>query len=460
MSTDARPDFGFVRVAAAVPPLRVADIDFNLQQILDFARRADAEGAQVVVFPELSLTSYTAGDLFHQHLLLDRAADALLALADASSSHPARFSSSASRSRPRATCSTPRRSSARAAFTAWCRRPTSPATRSTTRSGGSPRLATWWRPRSELGDRVVPVGSDLLFRARGSGDLVIGVEICEDLWGPLPPSSFQALHGAHLDRQPVGLERTGREGRLPPLAGRAAVGPRHLRLRLRVVRRRRVEPGRGLRRARDGGRERRRSSASRAGSRARATCSSPTWTSSTCGSTGSGPPASATRSTRSRRWTGGSWTSTCRPTPGMPLRRALDPAPFIPRDDAERNRRTEEILSIQTAGLVKRLSHAGIERLVIGLSGGLDSTLALLVAVRAFDATRPAARRHPRRHDARLRHQLAHAVERRAPGRARAASRSRRSTSPTGASSSSATSATTARCRTSRSRTSRRATGR
>jgi NAD+ synthase (glutamine-hydrolysing) len=71
--------------------------------------------------------------------------------------------------------------------------------------------------------------------------------------------------------------------------------------------------------------------------------------------------------------------------PGMPLRRAIDASPFIPKDDAERNRRTEEIISIQTSGLVKRLSHADIDRLVVGLSGGLDSTLALLVAVRAFD---------------------------------------------------------------------------
>ena len=66
-------DFGFVRVAAAVPPLKVADITYNLGQTLAFARRADEQGVQILVFPELGLTGYTAGDLFHQHLLLDRA---------------------------------------------------------------------------------------------------------------------------------------------------------------------------------------------------------------------------------------------------------------------------------------------------------------------------------------------------------------------------------------------------
>ena len=69
----------------------------------------------------------------------------------------------------------------------------------------------------------------------------------------------------------------------------------------------------------------------------------------------------------------------------QPLRRTIDAAPFIPTDDYERNRRTEEIFSIQTSSLVKRMSHSGINRLVLGLSGGLDSTLALLVALRAFE---------------------------------------------------------------------------
>ena len=83
MTTPTR-DLGFVKVAAAVPPLRVADVRHNLHEIIRFAERADAKRAQITVFPELSLTSYTAGDLFHQHLLLDAAAEALLQLASAS----------------------------------------------------------------------------------------------------------------------------------------------------------------------------------------------------------------------------------------------------------------------------------------------------------------------------------------------------------------------------------------
>jgi NAD+ synthase (glutamine-hydrolysing) len=99
-----------------------------------------------------------------------------------------------------------------------------------------------------------------------------------------------------------------------------------------------------------------------------------------------------------------------------PFRRTVDPSPFIPRDDAERNRRTEEIFAIQTSGLVKRMSHSGIHRLVLGLSGGLDSTLAPAGGPPGVRRPGPAARRHPRVHDARLRHQLAHARQRRQAG--------------------------------------------
>jgi len=383
MSTDSRPDFGFVRVAAAVPPLRVADVDFNLKQILDLARKADADGAQVVVFPELCLTGYTAGDLFHQHLLLDRAADALLALVDASSAI-----------RPFLVVGVPLAAEGRLFNTA-----------AVVGQGGIHGLVPktyipgykeyyeerWFASARDLvatearvGDRVVPVGSDLLFRARGTGDLLIGVEICEDLWGPLPPSSFQALHGAHLivnlsaSNELVG-KADYRRSLVAQQSARAicayiyascGVGESSQDVVFgghAMLAENGVVLGDSRRFAREGDllvadvdiehlrldRER---------------------TTSFGDSLRAFPPMD--------------WRIVdvdLPPHAGVPVRRALDPAPFVPRDDAERNRRTEEILSIQAAGLVKRLSHAGIERLVIGLSGGLDSTLALLVAAQAFD---------------------------------------------------------------------------
>lgn len=378
-----RPDFGFVRVAAAVPPLKVADLDFNFRQIVEFARRAEGEGAQVVVFPELCLTSYTAGDLFHQHLLLDRAADALVALAEASRTI-----------RPLLVVGFPLAAEGNLFNTA------------AVVAGGEihglvpktyiPGYKEYYEERwfassrdlvaseARLGDARVPIGSDLLFRARAASGLVIGVEVCEDLWGPLPPSSFQVLHGAHLianlsaSNELVG-KADYRRSLVAQQSARAVCAYVYASCGVgestqdvvfgghAMVAEDGAMLGESRRFARDGellvadvdiehlrlDRER---------------------TTSFGDSLQAFPPMD--------------WRIVdvdVPPHAGMPLRRPIDPAPFIPRDDAERDRRTREVISIQTAGLVKRLAHTGIERLVLGLSGGLDSTLALLIAVRAFD---------------------------------------------------------------------------
>src|ERR1700735_3981525 len=76
--------YGFVRVAAAVPQVRVADCAFNAERIIGLMNRAEEQGVAVLVFPELSLTGYTCGDLFHQPTLLAGASDALGAVLDAS----------------------------------------------------------------------------------------------------------------------------------------------------------------------------------------------------------------------------------------------------------------------------------------------------------------------------------------------------------------------------------------
>jgi NAD+ synthase (glutamine-hydrolysing) len=378
-----RPDFGFVRVAAAVPPLKVADLDFNLQQILTFARRADEQGAQVVVFPELSLTSYTAGDLFHQHLLLDRAVEALVEVAEASRSI-----------RPLLIVGFPLAAEGNLFNTA-----------AVVSNGGIHGLVPktyipgykeyyeerWFASSRDLvsaevqvGDRRVPIGSDLLFRARGCDDFILGVEICEDLWGPLPPSSFQVLHGAHLianlsaSNELVG-KADYRRSLVAQQSARSICAYVYTSCGVGESTQDVVFGGHAMV-AEDGailGESRR---FAREGELLVADVD-----------------IEHLRLDRERTTSFGDslhafpamdWRIVDVDVPshaGMPFRRAIDPAPFIPEDDAERNRRTEEIISIQTSGLVKRLSHAGIDRLVVGLSGGLDSTLALLVAVRAFD---------------------------------------------------------------------------
>lgn len=383
MSPDTRSDFGFVRVAAAVPRLEVANLDFNLRQILAVARKAEAEGAQVVVFPELSLTSYTAGDLFHQHLLLDRAVQSLLEVAQASAGI-----------RPLLVVGFPLAAEGNLFNTA------------AVVSGGEihglvpktyiPGYKEYYEERwfasardlvaagVSIGGRPVPIGSDLLFRGQSGSDLVIGVEICEDLWGPLPPSSFQVLHGAELilnlsaSNELVG-KADYRRSLVAQQSARAICAYAYASCGAGESTQDVVFGGHALV-AEDGAVLAESKRFSQDGElvvadidvehlrldRERTT---------SFGDSLRAFPAMAWRTIDVE----------LPPHAGTPLRRPIDAAPFIPEDDAERNRRTEEIISIQTSGLMKRLSHAGIGRLVVGLSGGLDSTLALLVAVRAFD---------------------------------------------------------------------------
>jgi NAD+ synthase (glutamine-hydrolysing) len=379
----SRSDFGFVRVAAAVPPLKVADIDYNLRQVLAFAARAADEGAQLVVFPELSLTSYTAGDLFHQHLLIDRAADALLSLVHASASL-----------RPLLIVGFPLAAEGSLFNTAAVvsRGLVHGLVPKTYIPGYKEYYEERWFASSRdlvarevrIGDGTVPIGTDLLFRARGIPNLVVGVEICEDLWGPLPPSSFQALHGAHLvanlsaSNELVG-KADYRRSLVAQQSARAICAYVYASCGVGESTQDVVFGGHAMV-AEDGvilGDSRR---FAREGDLIVADVDVEHLRLDRERTTSFGDSLHA--------FPGMSWRTVevdVPPYPGLPLKRAVEPAPFIPRDDAERSRRTEEIISIQTAGLVKRLSHSGIDHLVIGLSGGLDSTLALLVAVRAFD---------------------------------------------------------------------------
>jgi len=380
---DAPPDYGFIRVAAAVPPLGVADIARNLEQILASARRADDEGVQLLVFPELSITGYTAGDLFHQHLLLDRASEALLALADASS-----------HLRPAIIVGYPLAAAGALFNTAAvvCRGDVRGLVPKTYIPGYKEYYEERWFASSRdlasrevrIGPCRVAVGTDLLFRARDLSELLVGVEICEDLWGPLPPSSFQVLHGAHLianlsaSNELVGkaayrrslVAQQSARGICAYIYSSCGIGESSQDVVFgghAMVAEDGVILAESQRFSNEGelvvvdvdvehlrlDRER---------------------TTSFADSIHAFPPMS--------------WRHVDLDMPpyvGGRLCRPVDQAPFIPTDDAERNRRTEEIFAIQTSGLVKRMSQTGISRLVLGVSGGLDSTLALLVAVRAFD---------------------------------------------------------------------------
>jgi NAD+ synthase (glutamine-hydrolysing) len=379
----SRPDFGFVRVAAAVPPLKIADVSYNTEQIRLLAERAADQGAQVVVFPELSLTGYTAGDLFHQQLLLERASAALLDLAEKTA-----------RLRPLLLVGLP--VAARGSLYNAAAVISGGQVRGLVPKTYIPGYKEYYEERwfasardlvdgeVDLGGARFPMGTDLLFRARDIPDLLVGVEICEDLWGPLPPSSFQVLQGAHLianlsaSNELVG-KSDYRRSLVAQQSARAICAYVYASCGVGESSQDVVFGGHALV-AEDGVILAESRRFSREGELLVSDVDIEHLRLDRERTTSFGDSVHAFAPTRWR-----TIDVDIPPYAGKPLYRPVHATPFIPRDGAERNRRTEEIISIQTAGLAKRLAQTGIQRLAVGLSGGLDSTLALLVAVRAFD---------------------------------------------------------------------------
>ena len=185
---------GFVRVAAAVPELKVADCAFNVSKMSELILRAEEEKVQILCFPELSVTGYTCADLFHQHRLLDNALEALNEL------EMITFSTTAA-----IIVGMPLRLQNQLFNTA------------VVLQGGHilgvvpkthlPNQNEYYEKRwfssgkdysaktINIQGKEVPFGVDLLFSDK---TFTFGIEICEDLWMPIPPSSYQAIQGAEV----------------------------------------------------------------------------------------------------------------------------------------------------------------------------------------------------------------------------------------------------------------------
>ena len=196
---------GFLRLASCVPALRVGDPSFNAARILELYRRAEEEGAAIAVFPELSVTGYTCGDLFENRILLAAAERELLALARATEGRRALL-----------VCGVPLRVGARL-FNA-----------AAVLGGGRvlglplkeylPNYREFYEKRQfrsvrefadgaiRLGGADVPAGAGLVFACGdGAAQVRFGVEICEDLWSVKPPSADLALGVANLVTETIAM---------------------------------------------------------------------------------------------------------------------------------------------------------------------------------------------------------------------------------------------------------------
>lgn len=371
--------FGFYRVATCSPVVKVADAEFNTARILELAEKAAAHSASVVLFPELAVTAYSCGDLFHNETLLNAAEHAVSRIAKKSASLPSVFIVGAPVRRqnrlfnaavviqhgrlcgivPKTNLPNYREFYEKRYFS----------------SGYGIRNAT----ADFAGQTEIPFGTDLIFRS--GSELVFGIEICEDMWSTVPPSSYLALNGATLI--------------LNPSASNELVGKADYRREL--VR----------------------------GQSARCVAAyayvSAGVSESTMDTVCGGHSIAAENGTvlldserfsredalyvtdfdlariQGARLSDSPFANSAEMNPHTDYRiLKLEPAPvpelkeierkvprlpFVPSSDAARDERCQEIFAIQSAGLAKRIEHTHAEKAVIGISGGLDSTLALLVCV-------------------------------------------------------------------------------
>lgn len=367
---------GFIKVAAATPDIRVADVDYNKGQIIKQMDEAAEAGAKIIVFPELCITGYTCSDLFLQDILLNSAKKALVEIAE----HTKNLDALVFVGVPIAVGGELYNVAAALnhgnilGFT----------TKSFLPNYGEFYEMRQFRPGPKKAERIlfggkeIPFGPQLLFVENQMANLIVSAEICEDVWSPVPPSIEAAREGATVIVNCSASDET--------------IGKASYREALISGQSARLISGYIYANAGEG--------------------------ESTTDLVFGGHNLIAENGTilaEAKRFSNGiiytefdvqkianerrkntTFTETQehvlpRISFGLEqtetiLTRTFPSRPFVPRDDQERAKRCEEILTIQAMGLKKRLAHTHAKSAVVGISGGLDSTLALLVTAKAFDA--------------------------------------------------------------------------
>jgi NAD+ synthase (glutamine-hydrolysing) len=368
---------GFFNTAAVTPAMKVSDCNFNTRQILDAMVSAHEKDIQLLVLPELCITGYTCGDLFLQRTLQDSALRSLKSIAEKSAQLSGMltfvglplvvggklYNVAAAVYEGRVLAFIPKQNLPN--YNEFYER------RQFTPGSG--------RVQDVLFDGyTVPFGGNILLSCEDNPDLVIGAEICEDLWAPLPPSVGHALHGADVivnlsaSNDLIGKSDyrrslvTGQSARLICAYVYCSSGRDESTQDLVFSGHDLIAENGALlaesQRFENGMITAQLDLQKLTSERLRMT---------TFVTEDTGDYRVVTFAMKQRE---------------LPLTRKYDRTPFVPGAQEERDKRCREILQIQSMGLRKRLSHVGCSHAVIGISGGLDSTLALLVTARAFDS--------------------------------------------------------------------------
>ena len=366
---------GFVKVAAATPDIRVADVEFNTQNIINAMEEAQKNGAKILVFPELCVTGYTCSDLFDHSVLLKASRKALLEIAENTNDKDMLVFVGA-----------PLEVNGKL-YNVAAAMNQGEIIGFTTKTF-LPNYGEFYEMRQftpgpqtvreiTFEGKKIPFGPQILFQAEGMEELVVAAEICEDVWSPVPPSIQAALEGATVivncsaSDETIGKDTyrraliSGQSARLISgyIYANAGEGESTTDLVFgghNII----AENGTILK-------------------------ESSRYVNEIIYS-----ELDLQRITGERRKN-----TTFQPLDEETLLRVLftveetktfltrtfPKKPFVPSDEQTRAQRCEEILTIQAMGLKKRLAHTNARTAVVGISGGLDSTLALLVTARAFD---------------------------------------------------------------------------
>lgn len=372
-------NYGFVKVAAAVPRVKVADCKFNSERLEGLITIAEGKGVQILTFPEMCITGYTCGDLFAQQLLLEQAEMALIQILNSTR----QLDIISILGMPVVVNSTV----INAAVVIQKGKILGVVPKTYLPNYKEFYEQRWFTSALQVSEnsvrlcgQIVPMGNNLLFE---TAETTFGIEICEDLWATVPPSSSLALQGAEIifnlsaDDEGIGKHNYlcslisqqsarcisgyvfsssgfGESTTDVVFAGNGLIyengyllarSERFCLEEQLIINEIDVECIRAERRV------------------------NTTFAANKANCPGKEAIKISTEFVNSK---------------DLNLTRTFNPHPFVPQG-SELNSRCEEIFSIQIAGLAQRLLHTGAKTAVIGISGGLDSTLALLVCVKTFD---------------------------------------------------------------------------
>ncbi len=377
---------GFLRVAAAVPEVRVGDPEFNAARTVALARRAHEQHASLVIFPELGLAAYSSEDLFHQRALLDATSAALATVVDASreldcvvvagapvAAEQGLYNAAVIVHRGRILGAVPK--------------------------SFLPEYREYYEKRQfraardlvgvdvELIGKTVPFGADLLFTCRDLPALTLFVEICEDLWAPIPPSTYGALAGAtvlvNLSASNITIGKADyRRTLCESHSARTISGYLYTAAGIGESTTDVAWDGQAL--ICENGELL--AEAERFSDQEQLIVADLDLDRIVADRMSTSSYGDAIHDLRRRLRRLRRIDFELAPSAGrFPLDRRVERFPYVPADPVRRGERCEEVYNIQVRGLQTRLLATGIEKVVIGVSGGLDSTHALIVAVKALD---------------------------------------------------------------------------